>query len=146
MDRASLGDPGLVRVGRDVLARSPQPTPPSRVGSARALDPRSDSVSFDDGEDHGNLDGVLLLPRDGGCQRTLRLAALRRGLLDRALLELAARCDANAAAAIAADIVPRALGDAGDDREPSWPIDEASWERARRRLIDAASCTQPLQR
>jgi hypothetical protein len=103
----------------------------------RALD-RRDAVSFDDGEDHGNLDGVLALP---GCQATLRLAALRRGYQDHTLLDLAAACDRSAAEQVAAQLVPRALGDA-DDR-PSWPRDEAAWEAARRRLIDLASCRAP---
>lgn len=104
----------------------------------RRLDARSDAVSFDDGEDHGNLDGVLALP---GCQATLRLAALRRGYQDHALLELAAACDRPAAEQIAAQLVPRALGDAGD--RPSWPTDEAAWEAARRKLLDLASCRPP---
>lgn len=105
---------------------------------ARALDARRDPVSFDDGEDHGNLDGVLALP---GCRPTLRLAALRRGMQDRALLELAARCDGAAADAVAAMVVPRALGDALPGAPP-WPADEAAWERARRRLLAlAVSCS-----
>ena len=107
----------------------------------RALDPRSDAVSFDDGEDHGNLDGVLALP---GCQPTLRLAALRRGYQDHALLELAAACNRPAAEQVAAQLVPRALGDAG--AHPAWPSDEAAWEAARRRLIELASCRSPGQR
>jgi hypothetical protein len=102
----------------------------------RALDPAHDATSFDSGEDHGNLDGVLAMP---GCQPTLRLAALRRGLEDRAMLELAARCDRATAEAIARRVVPRALGEAGD--EPSWPRDEAAWDAARRELIAiAATC------
>jgi hypothetical protein len=101
----------------------------------RALEPRTDAVSFDDGEDHGNLDGVLALP---GCQPTLRLAALRRGYQDHALLELAAVCNRSAADEVAAQLIPRALGDA--DSRPSWPTDEAAWEAARRRLIELASC------
>jgi hypothetical protein len=100
------------------------------------LDAARDAVSFDDGDDHGNLDGVLALP---GCRPTLRLAALRRGLQDRALLELAAKCDRTAADTIAEQLVPRALGDAGDS--PSWPRDEAPWEAARRSLLElAAKC------
>jgi hypothetical protein len=101
---------------------------------SRALD-LGDPISFDDGEDHGNLDGVLALP---GCRPTLRLAALRRGYQDRALLELAAACDRPAAEQIAAELVPRALGDAGTT--PAWPRDEAPWEAARRRLIALAGC------
>ena len=102
----------------------------------RALDPRRDPVSFDDGEDRGNLDGVLALP---GCTRTLRLAALRRGMQDRQLLELAGRCDPVATRALAARVVPHALADAvGKPR--AWSTDEATWELARRELLALASC------
>lgn len=101
----------------------------------RALDPRTDAVSFDDGDDHGNLDGALALP---GCQPTLRMAALRRGYQDALLLELAAACNRPAAERLAAQLVPRALGDA--NATISWPADEAAWEAARRALIDLASC------
>ena len=101
----------------------------------RALDPRRDPVSFDDGEDHGNFDGVLALP---GCQPTLRLAALRRGFEDHALLELAAACDRPATERLAAQLVPRALGDAHG--APAWPSDDAAWDAARRQLIAIASC------
>jgi len=104
----------------------------------RALDAGRDAVSFDDGEDHGNLDGVLALP---GCRPTLRLAALRRGYQDHALLELAAACDPVAAAQLAARLVPRALGDAGG--AAAWPADDAAWEAARRRLIELAGCHRP---
>jgi hypothetical protein len=105
-----------------------------------ALDPRVDPVSFDDGDDHGNLDGVLALPAPGGCRPTLRLAAIRRGQEDRALLELAARCAPEETARLAAALVPAALGDAPRSGPPAWPTDEAAWERARRRLIELASC------
>ena len=111
-------------------------------GPGRALD-LANAVSFDDGDDHGNLDGVLALPGDATtpCRPTLRLAALRRGLEDRALLELAARCQPDAVAALAERMVPRALGDAADGDKPAWSADEAAWEAARRRLIElAASC------
>ena len=105
----------------------------------RALDPARDPVSFDDGEDHGNLDGVLALP---GCRPTLRMAALRRGYQDFALLEQAAACSRAATEQIAAELVPRALGDAG--AAPAWPRDDAAWEAARRRLIALAGC-QPTR-
>ncbi len=106
----------------------------------RALDPSVDSVSFSDGDDTGNFDGVLALPAKEGCQRTLRLASIRRGIQDRALLELAARCAPEATAKLAADLVPRALGDAPADGKPAWPTDEAAWERARQALLDLATC------
>ena len=107
----------------------------------RALDVRVDPTSFDGGEDHGNLDGALALPlASGGCQPTLRLAALRRGLQDRQLLELAARCNAAATAALAEKLVPTALGDAPATGDPSWPTDEAAWEAARRALLKLAEC------
>jgi hypothetical protein len=108
----------------------------------RELNPRVDSVSWSDGEDGGNFDGVLALPRAGGCQRTLRLAALRRGFQDRALLELAARCNPDATANLAAELVPRALGDAPQNGEPAWPVIEAPWERARQKLIEIAGCAR----
>jgi hypothetical protein len=104
----------------------------------RALDVRRDPVSFNDGEDQGNLDGVLALP---GCQPTLRLANLRRGFQDRMLLDLAAACDRPATEQLAAELVPRALGDAG--KTVAWPSDEAPWEAARRRLIELARCQAP---
>ena len=109
----------------------------------RALDPRVDPISYDDGEDRGNLDGVLALPAPGGCRPTLRLAALRRGQQDRLLLDAAARCAPEATARLAADLVPRALGDAPRGSARSWPADEAAWERARRRLLELAACESP---
>jgi hypothetical protein len=107
----------------------------------RAVDARRDAVSFDDGEDHGNLDGVLALP---GCQPTLRLAQLRRGYQDFQLLELAAACDRPATEKIAADIMPRALGDVPTHANPAWPTAETTWETARQKLITiAAGCPAP---
>ncbi len=112
----------------------------------RALDPTTDPVSFDDGEDRGNLDGVLALPAPDGCQPTLRLAQLRRGLQDRQLLDAAARCAPDAAARIAARLVPTALADAPGGGKPSrtipasWPTREEPWEAARRELLELASC------
>ena len=104
------------------------------------LDAARDATSFDSGDDHGNLDGVLAMP---GCTPTLRLAALRRGLEDRALLELAARCAPDDTARLAEQIVPRALGDAPDDSAPAWPRDEAAWEAARQQLLAlAARCAK----
>jgi hypothetical protein len=100
----------------------------------RPLDAHADARSFDDGDDRGNLDGVLALP---GCHPTLRLEALRRGLEDRALLELAFRCDPGATEALAAAIVPTPFVATGPI---TWPADPARWEAARRRLLDLASC------
>jgi len=104
----------------------------------RALEPHVDAQSFDDGDDQGNLDGVLALPDPAGCRPTLRLEALRRGLEDRALLDLASACDMDATNALAKSLVPEALGDAGN--HISWPRDEAPWEAARRRLLELAAC------
>jgi hypothetical protein len=106
------------------------------------LVPTKDPVSFNDGEDHGNFDGVLTLPADGGCARTLRLASIRRGLQDKALLELAATCDRPAAERLAEQMVPRALGDAPKGSARSWSADESDWERARRQLIELAACAK----
>ncbi|MCW5806888.1 MAG: hypothetical protein KIT31_31305 [Deltaproteobacteria bacterium] len=105
----------------------------------RAFDPR-DPVTFDDGEDHGNLDGVLALPSPTGCIPTLRLAALRRGLLDRALLALASRCSPSKTAALATRLIPVALADAPRASPPSWPLSDLPFELARRELLDLASC------
>jgi hypothetical protein len=112
----------------------------------RALD-LGDAISFDDGEDHGNLDGVLALPGDDAtpCQPTLRLAAIRRGQQDRTLIDLAAKCDPIATAKIVDDMVPRALGDIRGKYPPgegtvSWPTDDAPWEMARRKLLELAAC------
>lgn len=107
----------------------------------RTLVAGADATSFDDGDDHGNLDGVLALP---GCHPTLRLEALRRGYEDRALLQAAAICHPAQASALAAKLVPRALGDA--KHAPAWPADEAAWESARRQLLALASCGDQLLR
>ena len=108
----------------------------------RPLDVRVDPTSFDDGEDHGNLDGVLSVrhPTTGACQASLRLAALYRGLQDRQLLAQAAACDAAKTEAIAARMVPSALGDAPAKGAPSWSTDDSAWELARRELLQVASC------
>jgi hypothetical protein len=109
----------------------------------RALEPHTDAVSFDDGDDHGNLDGVLALPGDAQhpCRPTLRLAAIRRALQDRALLDAAARCSKVATDEIAESLAPRALGDVPSDGTRTWPTDEAAWETARKKLIElAGSC------
>jgi hypothetical protein len=69
---------------------------------------------------------------------SLRLKALRRGLQDRLLLEKLSDCGGRAQAdAIAARVVPRALGDARS--EPSWSADEQAFERARSDVLDALS-------
>ncbi len=115
------------------------------VPPPKALDPRVDPTSFDNGEDHGNLDGVLAVrhPTTGDCQPTLRLVALYRGLQDRQLLAQAAACDAAKTEALAARMVPSALGDAEKKGDPSWPTDDSAWELARRELLQLASCAKP---
>ena len=96
------------------------------AAAAPPFDPAHDAVTFDDGEDQGNLDGVLFYP---GGWPSLRLAVLRRGLEDRALLDAVTACAGRPAAdAIAA----RVLGGGG-----AWPTDEAPWEAARGALLDA---------
>jgi hypothetical protein len=113
-------------------------------GRALTLD---DAISFDDGEDHGNLDGVLALPGDDAmpCRPTLRLAAIRRGQQDRQLIELAARCNPTETEQLVGKMIPRALGDVPGKRvpgdgSPSWPTDDTAWEQARRQLIELAAC------
>lgn len=108
----------------------------------RALDITVDATSFNDGEDHGNLDGVLALPGDSAtpCRPTLRLAAIRRGMQDRALLELAARCHPDETKQLVDALMPTALGDASAHARPAWPTDEARWEDARRQLLELATC------
>jgi hypothetical protein len=117
----------------------------NRKGAAlpgRPLDWHHDAASFDDGDDHGNLDGVLALPGtpETPCLPTLRLAALRRGQQDRTLIELAMRCKPTETAALVARLVPRALGDASDDADAAWPSDEKHWETARQELLELADC------
>lgn len=112
----------------------------------RVLDPHKDPVSFDDGGDHGNFDGVLALPGPDGCRRSLRLASIRRGMQDRQLLELAAKCAPDETAALAAKVVPKALGDAPKRGRPSWATTEAPWELARRELVRLASCSATAAR
>ena len=109
----------------------------------RALDATRDAVSFDDGEDHGNLDGVLAYP---DAQASLRLVEIRRGVTDRALLDALARCAGRPAAdAIARSIMPTALAAAGLPPAPgAWPVDEQTWEAARGRVLDAlVACAAP---
>ena len=110
----------------------------------------SNVVTFDDGDDHGNLDGVLAWPANDaeratlGCEPSLRLKALRRGLFDRALLDRLAQCGNSAGAeSIAARMVPTALADAPTSGPASWPSDEAAWEHARNELFDAIGKSCP---
>ena len=66
MDRVALQDRDLVRVGRAVLARSLQPPRSASDASSHA---RANATSFDDGDDIGNLDGVLAYPAPTGVTR-----------------------------------------------------------------------------
>jgi hypothetical protein len=109
----------------------------------RALDHTRDATSFDNGEDHGNLDGVLAFPGDATmpCLPSVRLASIHRGAQDHALIAAALRCDPSAAT-IVERMIPSALGDVNKGDAPTWPTDEAAWERARRELIEiAARCS-----
>ncbi len=101
---------------------------------APAHDLVADPLTFDDGEDHGNLDGVLVYP---GALPSMRLKALRRGAQDRALLDALAACAGRPAAdAIAAALVPRSLGTAQRGERTSWPTDDDAWEVTRHRVLD----------
>jgi Domain of unknown function (DUF4091) len=96
-----------------------------------------DPLTFDErssgGSDFGNGDGLLAYP---GPLPSLRLKALRRGLQDRLLLRELASCGgAETANRIVRRVVPRALGEAGE--EASWSLEEPAWERARYEVLDA---------
>ena len=111
----------------------------------RAMSPR-DSVTFDDGGDHGNRDGVLALPgpRETPCLPTLRLKALRRGLSDRLLLDAASCTPATRAVAarLALRLIPFALGDAASVGLTP-PVTASAWYAARQQLLDLAEqCTR----
>jgi hypothetical protein len=98
-----------------------------------------DSVTFDErtkgGSDFGNGDGVLAYP---GPLPSLRLKALRRGLQDRLLLRELRRCGGGKIAdRIVEREVPRALGEVEAEGEPSWSLDESSWEEARLEVLSA---------
>jgi hypothetical protein len=69
---------------------------------------------------------------------SVRLAAIHRGALDHALITAAMRCDPSALQ-IVRRVMPFALGDVDRRGRPAWPLDEESWERARRELIELAS-------
>ncbi|HYU16720.1 MAG TPA: hypothetical protein VEL05_11630 [Candidatus Acidoferrum sp.] len=108
--------------------------------ASRPTDLMSQPLTFDErrrgGEDFGNGDGVLVYP---GPLPSLRLKALRRGLLDRLLLRRLAECGGaggrEQAARLTAGLVPAALGQAREAQ--SWPDDEVPWERARQGALDA---------
>lgn len=108
----------------------------------RPLDASIDATSFDDGGDHGNLDGVLSLPGDQTtpCRPSLRLVAIRRGMQDRALLEAATSCDAAATTKLVDQLIPKALGDVGKGDAARWPQTDAAWETARQKLLALAAC------
>ncbi|HMJ11562.1 MAG TPA: glycoside hydrolase domain-containing protein [Polyangiaceae bacterium] len=98
-----------------------------------------DPLTFDErskgGSDFGNGDGLLAYP---GPIPSLRLKALRRGLQDRLLLQKLSACGQRSqAAAIAAKVMPRALGEAASTK--SWSDDEQVFESARSDVLDALS-------
>jgi hypothetical protein len=108
-----------------------------RYNDGRPTDVMVDSVTFDErtrgGTDFGNGDGLLAYP---GAFPSLRLKSLRRGLEDRLLLRELARCGGERASAeLLREVVPSALGEA--KRDQTYPRDEAGWDAARSRLLDA---------
>jgi hypothetical protein len=108
-----------------------------RYNDKAVTEVETDPVTFDDGEDHGNGDGLLAYP---GALPSLRLKSLRRGLQDRLMLQLLARCaDGGQAAAdtLAEQLVPRALGEMRKGEAATWPVDEEAWETARGAILDA---------
>jgi len=112
-----------------------------RYNKGGPTDVMRDPVTFDErsrgGSDFGNSDGLLVYP---GPLPSLRLKALRRGLQDRLLIRQLASCGGAAQArAIVERAVPRALGEAGTT--PSWSLEEPTWERARRELLDRIEAT-----
>lgn len=115
----------------------------------RAMSP-IEGVTFNDGGDQGNRDGVLAVPGAPGdqaspCRPTLRLKTLRRGVFDRALLT-AARCSATTGAAevLAAGVVPFALADAFS---ATWSrgLTADRWTRARAELLALAARCAPAE-
>jgi len=108
-----------------------------RYNGGPARDVTAQPITFDErlkgGTDWGNGDGVLAYP---GPLPSLRLKTLRRGLSDRLLLQKLESCGGGAEARrIAERVIPRALGEAGQN--PSWPAQELEWERARIAVLDA---------
>jgi hypothetical protein len=82
--------------------------------------------------DFGNGDGLLAYPN---AVPSLRLKALRRGILDRLLLRKLASCGGAARAAeIARRMIPRALAEG--QGAAAWSTDEDLWEAARREVLD----------
>lgn len=109
-----------------------------RYNRGGPTDVGNDPLTFDErsrgGQDFGNGDGLVVYP---GPLPSLRLKALRRGLQDRLLLrELSACGGAASARRIVRQAVPRALGEA-QGKQPSWSLDETSWEQSRRQVLDA---------
>jgi hypothetical protein len=107
------------------------------------LQPLHDAVSFDKrrngrGEDFGNGDGVIFYPplHPGAPPLgSLRLKAIRRGVQDRLLLQLASRCGrGHHARRIARGMVPASLGEALQGTT-GWPRAPERWERARLELL-----------
>ena len=93
------------------------------------------------GSDYGNGDGLLLYP---GGQPSLRLKALRCGLLDRLLLAKLVACGGEEKAhSIARATVPRALGEA--EGIALWPSDEHGWEVSRSAVLDSIALRCPAE-
>lgn len=115
-------------------------------GGVRGFDPFEVAETFHNQDgDYANGDGILVYP---GTQTTpgmhderlaevlasVRLKNVRRGIEDAAYIALARQTDADAADAIVARMIPRALAVAGE--RVAWPERGAAWLAARRDLAD----------
>lgn len=108
-------------------------------GGLGPRDPYADPETFHNADGDAVLyDGILVLPPrapQGQPVASARLARLLRGIQDAALLGLAASIDPRAACDALELVVPRALGEVGDD-EPTPFGDGRAIARARSLLLD----------
>jgi hypothetical protein len=115
-------------------------------GGAHGFDPFEVAETFHNQDgDHANGDGILVYPgtqnvpgmrdeRLAAVFGSVRLKNVRRGIEDAGYIALARATDAEAADAVVARMIPRALALAGD--RVAWPERGAAWLSARRDLAD----------